>query len=55
MSRVRTQDSQKLADLKPRGTTVVGKLEAEEVWGGRKAGKDQMDYLKITMKEVYIG
>jgi hypothetical protein len=54
MSNAHARESRKLPDLKPRGTTVVSRLEAEDVWGGRKAGKDQQDYMKYVMKEVFI-
>ena len=32
----------------------VKKSDAEEVKGGRKAGKDQQEYLKVTMSDVII-
>ena len=32
----------------------VEKSEAEEVKGGRKAGKEQQEYYKVTMSDVII-
>jgi hypothetical protein len=32
----------------------VGKDEAKEVKGGRKAGKGQQEYLKVEMEDIII-
>ena len=32
----------------------VEKSEAEEVKGGRKAGKEQQEYYKVTLSDVLI-
>ena len=32
----------------------VEKSEAEEVKGGRKAGKEQQEYYKVTMEDIII-
>jgi hypothetical protein len=41
-------DEQQVEDLE------VAKEEAQEVKGGRKAGKDQQEYYKVTMSDVII-
>jgi hypothetical protein len=32
----------------------VGKEEAQDVKGGRKAGKEQQEYLKIELEDIII-
>ena len=32
----------------------VGKEEAQEVKGGRKAGKEQQEFYKVTLSDVLI-
>ena len=42
------QDDERVEDLD------VGKDEAEQVKGGRKAGKDQQEYLVVKLEDVQI-
>ena len=50
----RTKPADKLLKTSKKKDIELTEKELGQVTGGRKAGKDQQEFLKITMKDVII-
>jgi bacteriocin-like protein len=50
----RTKPADKLLKTSKKKDIELTEKELDKVTGGRKAGKDQQEYLKITLKDLII-
>ena len=56
MEKKTPETTEKLDDLQPETpqTEDVAATDAESVKGGRKAGSEPLDYMKITMSDIIV-